>query len=553
MNLPLLNRELQRAGRNPRTYVIRFVLPAFSLGLLGWAWLISPSPGAANPGELARYAALFHEIALVFQFGAALVLSAILTADTFATERRNATLDLLILADFSGFHIVAAKFITSFFHVTLIVISALPLLTFTALFGGINPNQILAEAGLAMALTFFTCAIGLSCSLQSLHVREAFLRTIVAAVACLAITFSFDAVFYWQFRWVPCTNILLAWSHQVQGSGTATSNIPWAPIILVVGGVAALIGTWISLPRMAHRGARADADHVPRSIRNESFGEITSAQTLFSIAAGYNRPPEPFRRAAIVAGVLVLLQVFPIAGWFAALLLCGWGVIYFVRSCRDTGALNDLILTSIPDRRVARILIEATRPYVMAGVPAAFTTVFIFLYVLSENSAMVGLSAGRPGIILSASILFLLGPIAHLVAVRYIALECAVRHAALPRQLRRFAANVIALILIGSIPIVIEFERRALLGGTVYPNELLYGQQALLLVVFTIGPWNAIVAAVFAAKSFAFLTNHVRDAAGADEPSSGPKPPRELRNPLPAIHPPSATTGKDRGISAHRA
>jgi ABC-type transport system involved in cytochrome c biogenesis permease component len=153
--LPIVERELRVAARQPRTWRRRVLTVIAALAVLTFTYLL-----------VGRYSNLTRVGGEIFSalggFGVfyAVLAGPMATADCLARERREGTLGLLFLTDLNGYDVVLGKMAAASFDMVLGLAAAVPLLAIPLLVGGVS----LAEfARLAIALgniLFLSLAIG---------------------------------------------------------------------------------------------------------------------------------------------------------------------------------------------------------------------------------------------------------------------------------------------------------------------------------------------------------------------------------------------------------
>ncbi len=153
---PVFTREAVIAPRRLRFYLARTVyLAAFWL-LLNTAWLVlTGTQIVRNVGDMARFGSItFHTLAPL-QLVVVLFFSALGAAASVAQEKDRRTLVLLLLTRLSNHEIVLGKVAAGLLHVATLVLCALPLFLFLALFGGVSLQQI----ALAYAVTLLAAVL----------------------------------------------------------------------------------------------------------------------------------------------------------------------------------------------------------------------------------------------------------------------------------------------------------------------------------------------------------------------------------------------------------
>lgn len=164
--LPIVERELREAARQPKTWWRRVWTLAAGLAVFGF---VAMAFGRFNTASaLGRN--LFSALA-IFGLFVSLLAGALTTADCLSRERRQGTLGLLFLTDLHSYDIVLGKLVAASLDMILGLIALLPLAALPFLMGGLG----LKEFGLA-ALTvgnilFLSLAVGLWASASTSSAR----------------------------------------------------------------------------------------------------------------------------------------------------------------------------------------------------------------------------------------------------------------------------------------------------------------------------------------------------------------------------------------------
>ena len=175
--LPVIERELRAAARQPFTYYLRLLGVAallFASLLFGLNYGFGSNRGGALFSSL--HSALFLAI---------WVLVPLFTADCLSRERREGTLGLLFLTPLRASGIVIAKSLTQGLRAGTLWIAVLPVLTIPFLLGGVSWNQ----AVLSMLVNFSAICWALSAGLLASAWSRTWTRALLGA-AVLAVLFA---------------------------------------------------------------------------------------------------------------------------------------------------------------------------------------------------------------------------------------------------------------------------------------------------------------------------------------------------------------------------
>ena len=106
----------------------------------------------------------------------------VLTAGSIAGERERQTLDIMLTAPISSLTIVTGKLLSSMAHILLFVISAMPAMAVSFIYGGIEWKYLFIFFGMTLCVAFWGGAIGVYCS-------AAYKKTMLSIVMALALEF----------------------------------------------------------------------------------------------------------------------------------------------------------------------------------------------------------------------------------------------------------------------------------------------------------------------------------------------------------------------------
>jgi len=173
MEFPLAERELTRSGRHWRTYALRVAATGAPCVALVFAtpFSITEVGDPAAVGEAVSRVLL--NLSLVFQYLVAFFIAPMYCAGSIAQEKQERTLGLLLMADFRGWDVYGAKFISAFLQCALLIASTLPLLAIAAILGGISVPAAIARFLLLITAIGTVCALGLLASTLAKKPSEA--------------------------------------------------------------------------------------------------------------------------------------------------------------------------------------------------------------------------------------------------------------------------------------------------------------------------------------------------------------------------------------------
>jgi ABC-type Na+ efflux pump permease subunit len=146
--MPIFERELRVRARSRATYWSRFAVGSMGalvwLSLLSWRWPLG-APGAIGPSLL---------IGVVTTGMVVSCASCLLTADVISAERREGTLDLLLIARVRAIDIVLGKLVSSGLTSLCALVAFMPMLMIPVLAGGVTGGEAFRQ-GLVLPDTLF--------------------------------------------------------------------------------------------------------------------------------------------------------------------------------------------------------------------------------------------------------------------------------------------------------------------------------------------------------------------------------------------------------------
>lgn len=200
---PVFRHEMLAAGRKRRYVLLRVVLGALLLAMLGIAHestrqmstVAETLTGEATDPRLSiaatsQLAASFYGAFAWFTLFGVLGATPAIAAGAIATERERRTIEYLFATDLSNAEIVVDKLAARLLVVVAIVASALPLLAIFRLMGGVPADLVLLHFGQLVTATAMIAAISIAVSTWSERARDAVPRaysvvflTMIAPVA----------------------------------------------------------------------------------------------------------------------------------------------------------------------------------------------------------------------------------------------------------------------------------------------------------------------------------------------------------------------------------
>ncbi len=186
---PVFVYEVVRLGRRRSTIIWRllYVLGMLAvLALMYFSWLETRSGGrggTVSPVKLAEFATSFFYVFQVLQYLAVVVLTPAYVAGCIADEKERKTLEFLLATDLSGHEIVFGKLAARVMTLLMYVLAGLPVVAFLQLFGGIDPDLLLAGTAATVGTVLGLSAVAIFFSVSVKKPRDAIAMTYLAVAA----------------------------------------------------------------------------------------------------------------------------------------------------------------------------------------------------------------------------------------------------------------------------------------------------------------------------------------------------------------------------------
>ena len=191
---PVFVYEIVRLGRRRSTTVWRllYVLGVMAvLALMYFSWLeevrYANRGGTINPVKLAEFATEFFYVFQGLQYLFVVVLTPAYVAGCIADEKERKTLEFLLATDLTGHEIVFGKLAARVMTLLMYVLAGLPVIAFLQLFGGIDPDLLLAGTAATVGTVLGLSAVSIFFSVSLKKPRDAIALTYLA-VALYAVT-----------------------------------------------------------------------------------------------------------------------------------------------------------------------------------------------------------------------------------------------------------------------------------------------------------------------------------------------------------------------------
>ena len=177
--LPIVERELRVAVRQPKTWWRRVTVMCLGLAVFIFCYLVVGRWAAASLLGREIFSAL-GGFGLIY----ALLAGPLATVDSISRERREGTLGLLFLTNLRTYDVILGKIAAASFDMVLGLITLVPLLALPLLMGGITLFQFARLVCALGNVTFLSLALGICVSAICTNSRAA-LALLVAAIFLL--------------------------------------------------------------------------------------------------------------------------------------------------------------------------------------------------------------------------------------------------------------------------------------------------------------------------------------------------------------------------------
>jgi ABC-type transport system involved in multi-copper enzyme maturation permease subunit len=159
-----------------------------------------------SPSRVSRFANTFFEVSVVIQWVVMALLTPVYVAPTIAVEKECKTLEFLFATDLRNREIIFGKLLSRVMTLVAFVLAGLPLLAFLQLFGGIDPEQLLAATIATVTLVLGLSAMSIWVSTSIRRAREAIMLSYLCMAAYVAVSWllaaasnaPFGALFWWN-------------------------------------------------------------------------------------------------------------------------------------------------------------------------------------------------------------------------------------------------------------------------------------------------------------------------------------------------------------------
>jgi len=390
IELPLAERELARRGKQKWTYGLRSVVAGVSACVV----LVAGGMGAgSSPEQVLDYLGGFMtSLSSLFQFSVVFLLAPMLAAETIVREKENRTLALLLMADLRGTDIYVAKFLSVFLWAELLMLSALPLLAFASIFGGVTVPAVVLQLFLLSVALAAVCVMGIFCSTVTRTFTESLLLTAALEGFWLWGLYQLDR--FLAAQGLPLKTSFI-WVTALGGPRTSfAGSLPTILFTVVAFGVLARL-TVLLLPRQAYEPT------VRRRIRRSwRILPLNPAAKLVSETAtglGARLQSRPMRFVAAIG--LAVVACIPVYGVLVILFVMTYDITSSLKGVQKGGVLDDLWITPLSNRALARAMFRAYFDRSLLYWPAFVSGQVAFLHASTAGlRAMWSPASGAPNV-----------------------------------------------------------------------------------------------------------------------------------------------------------
>jgi ABC-type transport system involved in multi-copper enzyme maturation permease subunit len=161
----------------------------YSLQVRGFDPFTDPFAATAqiDPKSMADFARVFAQWCMIVQFGAVVLITPIVVADAIAREKERRALDFLFVTALTDREIILGKLGSRLAYMASVVLTGMPIVMLTELFGGVDPNVLWCGYASLLATLLSLGALSMYCSVVSSTALQATVRSYAAAAGYLMV------------------------------------------------------------------------------------------------------------------------------------------------------------------------------------------------------------------------------------------------------------------------------------------------------------------------------------------------------------------------------
>lgn len=196
---PVFFYDIVRVGRQRLTFGLRLLyagLVGAVLLMMYSSWLTytaytAHTPGGLGTNELSRFGTEFFQTFAVIQFVVVVLLTPVYVGGTICVEKERKTLEFLFATDLRNREIIFGKLASRVTNLLMFTLLGLPILTLVQLFGGVDPEQVLALFVATATTVVGLAAVSIWYSTMLKKARDAIMLTYLSYLAyCFASLFA---------------------------------------------------------------------------------------------------------------------------------------------------------------------------------------------------------------------------------------------------------------------------------------------------------------------------------------------------------------------------
>lgn len=336
--------ELRRLARRNALHATRSGLLTAAVGLVAlWMFILwLDETEVRTPPEIG---ALFAATAFLLQIWIGFAIGFVAAATELAREKSERTLELVLMAERTGWDIVLARFAAAYARVCLLIPATAPLLALAALMAPITVRSLAIATGVCMLAAAWTTALGLACGARFQQFNASAITGTVAILGVLALTGLLDWFVFFGIRSNPIWAVwdLLRWD-----GPTPWLCIAWLAVFTFVHlGQAAY---W--LPRWVY-GVPARTPEAQGRARTQQLRETAIIGAVVQHARGGSGRRYRVLRALVLAGSGAIM-LLPLFGWWFVLVLLFREIMLAMEGLRKSGVIDEVRLTPLDATTLGR-------------------------------------------------------------------------------------------------------------------------------------------------------------------------------------------------------
>lgn len=186
---PIFQIEAIITIRRARYYLLRAMYGLLLLFVLWTNYTAWFGSGTASVQTISEFGVAFFYSFASMQLSATLVVTVAMTAGTIAEERERRTIEYLFATDLSNSEIVLGKLTSRLLLIFLFVLTGLPILSLTLLFGGTDGGHLLQLFVVTVSTMAAAASVSMCISVWARRPREAIVRAFIVIFGILVLPF----------------------------------------------------------------------------------------------------------------------------------------------------------------------------------------------------------------------------------------------------------------------------------------------------------------------------------------------------------------------------